>query len=121
MTIGKVIDKVILGQVVKYLVENNLIHEAHHGAIKGKSTTTAITTLVDSWTSQVEEGHELAIVALDQSSAYDLIDHPILLQKMKILGFQQETLEWFTSYLSNREQCVYVDGSYSDYLHIGNK
>ncbi len=50
MTIGKVIDKIILGQVLTYLKTNNLIHEAHHGGLKGKSTTTAITTLVDTWT-----------------------------------------------------------------------
>ena len=121
MTIGKVIDRVILTQVLEYLKSNNLIHEAHHGALKGKSTTTAIATLVDTWTNLVEAGHELAIVALDQSSAYNLIDHRILLNKMEILGFQQETLQWFSSFLQDREQCVYVDGNYSDYLHIGKK
>ena len=121
MTIGKVLDKVILGQVLTYLKNNNLIHEAHHGGLKGKSTTTAIATLIDTWTNLVETGQELAILALDQSSAYDLIDHRILLSKLQILGFDREALSWFTSFLSNREQCVYVDGHYSDYLHIGHK
>ena len=121
MSIGKVIDKVILAQVLSYLKSNELIHEAHHGGLKGKSTTTAITTLIDTWTNLVEEGHELAIIALDQSSAYDLIDHAILLNKMKIIGFQEETISWFTSFLEGRQQCVYVEGNFSNFLHIGNK
>ena len=121
MTIGKIIDKIVLQQVLTYLRENELIHEAHHRALKGKSTTTAIATLIDTWTNLVEDGNEVAIVALDQSSAYDLIDHIILLKKLKIIGFHQESIDWFASFLEDREQCVYVDGFYSDYLHIGRK
>ena len=76
---------------------------------------------MDSWSTQVEEGTEIAAIASDQSCAYDLISHIILLNKMEILGFQQESIDWFTSYLADREQAVFIDGTYSDYLHIGNK
>ena len=46
MTIGKIIDKVVLQQVLEYLTKNKIIHQAHHGAISGKSTTTAIAPLL---------------------------------------------------------------------------
>ena len=65
---------------MEYLSSNNLIHEAHHGSQKGKSIITAITTIVDSWSSLMEENIEVAALAMDQSAAYDLIDHPILLK-----------------------------------------
>ena len=40
---------------------------------------------------------------------------------MSILGFQENTIKWFTSFLSDREQCVYMDGHFSDFLHIRRK
>ena len=120
-TIGKIIDKLVLKQVLQYLIENQLIHEAHHGATKGKSTVTAIATVVDTWATIIEKNQEVAAIAMDQSAAYDIINHPILVKKMAILGFQNETLEWFQNYLNDREQQVHIDGEISNNLHIGNK
>ena len=98
-----------------------MISEAHHGAIKGKSTMTAVATIVDQWSTLVEDGVEVAGIALDQSADYDVIDHKILIGKMKTLGFQPETLDWVARYLEQREQTTYIDGFYSNKLHIGNK
>ena len=109
--IGKILDKVILKQILTYLVENNLIHEGHHGSLKGQSTTMAVVTIMDSWAKLIEDNQEIAAVAMDQSAAYDLIDHPILLRKLKILVFQPAGIAWFTDYLQDRQQCVYVDGA----------
>ena len=47
-------------------------------------------------------------------SAFDLVDHSILLKKLELLGFDQPTVVWFWSYLTKRSQCVYVDGKTSD-------
>ena len=121
MSLGKIIDRIVLKQILQYLIENQLISEAHHGAIKGKSTMTAVATIVDQWSTLVEDGVEVAGIALDQSAAYDVIDHKILIGKMKTLGFQPETVDWFASYLEQREQTTYIDGFYSNKLHIGNK
>ena len=120
-SLGKILDKVILTQTLTYLVNNELIHENHHGSIKGRSTTTAIATLVDTWSNLVENDNELATMAMDQSAAYDLINHQILLKKMETLGIQPSGIELFRSYLSNRQQVVYLDGATSDPLHIGNR
>ena len=120
-TLGKLIDKVVHIQVLNYLVSNDLVHEAHHGAIKGKSTITAIATIVDTWATKIEENQEIAAIAMDQSAAYNLIDHEILLHKMEILGFQKATIAWFKNYLSDRQQQVQIDGAKSDYLHIGSR
>ena len=121
MSLGKVIDRLVLKQVLTYLIDNQLISEAHHGAIKGKSTMTAVATIVDQWATLVEEGVPVAGIALDQSAAYDVINHPILLRKMEKIGFQPDTLQWFSSYLDSREQSTYIDGFYSEKLHVGNK
>ena len=45
------------------------------------------------------------------SSAFDTIDHSILFQHLKNkLGINYKLLDWFTSYLNNRSQAVFIQG-----------
>ena len=105
--IGKIIDKCLCVQIIQHLNENNLIPDQHHGGIKNKSTITALVTILDSWTEKLENGQDMAVILLDQSAAYDIIDHRLLCAKMKVIGFSQPTLSLFESYLKDRRQVVY--------------
>ena len=53
------------------------------------------------------------MVLIDLQKAFDTIDHGILLDKMKYLGFSTSTIDWFKSYLTNRSFIVNVDEEYS--------
>ena len=79
----------------------------------------AVSTMLDTWASCYENGHDTAIIVLDQSAAYDTISHKFLLDKMQVLRFYQKTVGYFQSYLNNRQQSVLVDGFQSDTLHVG--
>ena len=50
---------------------------------------------------------------LDLSKAYDRVSIPGLLYKLSSLGFTDSTMQRFTSFLTNREQRVRVDGCMS--------
>ena len=118
-SIGKIIDKLISIQLVRHLSLNNLLIHNHNGAIKGRSTVSAIVTLLDDWVYDLEDGKNLAMLILDQSAAYDLISHPILIKKLRILGLDPHAIGYFTSYLENRSQKVVVDTFKSEEMFIG--
>ena len=42
--------------------------------------------------------------------AFDRVDHDISLQKLELYGIQDNMLEWFKDYLSNRVQYVNYNG-----------
>ena len=54
------------------------------------------------------------MILIDLQKAFDTIDHDILLNKLKYIGFSSETIKWFKSYLTNRTFIVSVDNCYSN-------
>ena len=70
--------------------------------------------MYDTWVDSIEKEEMAGVMMLDLSAAFDLVDHSILLKKLELLGFDQQTVIWFWSYLTKRSQCVYVDGKTSE-------
>ena len=67
---------------------------------------------------EIEEGKTVGVLFCDQSAAFDLCDHMLILQKLKIMGFENSSLEWIKSYLGNRIQSCFVDGELSEPINL---
>ena len=115
-SLSKPIDRIMMQQLTEYLVENNLISPNHHGNVKGKSTQTIVTEIVDKLIEALDNKEEAAVIATDQSKAYDIISHSILKKKMKIIGLDNDALELMDNYLKDRFQYVQIDGVNSELL-----
>ena len=57
-------------------------------------------------------------VLLDFSAAFDIIDHNLLLAKTMCYGFTPPVIMWIKSYLSNRTQRVFFNGSFSNIIQV---
>ena len=57
-------------------------------------------------------------IMLDYSAAFDIIDHSLLLDKLSCYGFTSSAVRWIKSYLTNRSQRVFYNGSLSDIKHV---
>ena len=55
----------------------------------------------------------VGVLLCDQSAAFDLCDHVILVEKLKLMGVEDATATWVLSYLSGRRQSCFVDGHMS--------
>ena len=65
-------------------------------------------------TYSIDNGKLNGVVFLDIRKAFDSVDHKILLCKMKTqFGLRNVELDWFTSYLANREQVCDINGCIS--------
>ena len=53
-------------------------------------------------------------VLVDFRKAFDLVDHEILLRKLKCYKCTDSCLSWFESYLCNRKQRVSLNNNLSD-------
>ena len=85
--VGLIAEYAVYFQIVEHFVKYDLFHPNHHGSIANHSTATAIIQLFDLWTEAAERQELSAICLLDQSAAYDLLDHQILGEKLKLYNF----------------------------------
>ena len=53
------------------------------------------------------------MVLVDYCKAFDMVDHKLLLEKLKIDGVENNAFNWFKSYLVNRHQFVSISGKTS--------
>ena len=77
------------------------------------ATDTCLIHLTDFIKFEMDKGNLIGMVLLDLQKAFDTVDHGILLMKMEALGFSQDVIRWFRSYLSDRQQLVDLSGTLS--------
>ena len=116
--LSKILEKAIFIQIIQYLDSNQLIHPNHHGFRAAHSTTTGLIQMYDKWVEALEDKQYTGVCFLDLSAAFDIVDHPLLLEKLKLYGFADNSLNWVASYLDGRNQTVYIEGALSKVLPV---
>jgi len=111
-TISKVLEKVVRKQIEQYLQKLSLLNDQQSGFGPGRNTGTALLNVIEDARTAIDNRNVTIFILLDFSKAYDSVDHDILLEKLKILGFAEPTRSWFFNYLTSRKQRV-VPGSRS--------
>ena len=48
----------------------------------------------------------LGAIFFDLKKAFDIVNHNVLIKKVQVYKFDSIALDWVTSYLSNRKQCI---------------
>ena len=90
----------------------------HHAYRSFHSTTTAMLQMYDTWLNNLEKGELAGVCMVDMSAAFDVVDNELLLAKMKLYGFDRNSVQWAWSYLTYRSQGVYIEGSMSKLLPL---
>lgn len=112
--LNKLLEKIVFDQIQRYFSVNNLTSDYQHAYRESHSTATALTQMTDEWLKEIDKKNIVGAVLLDFSAAFDLVDHKLLLNKLMYYGFAPTVLSWMESYLFNRTQRVFFNGSFSD-------
>jgi hypothetical protein len=102
--LSKILERTVHGQLVSYLKEKGLLYEFQSGFRDRYSTDTCLLDLAEYIKGEFSKGNLVGMVLIDLQKAFDTVDHGVLLSKMKIMGIT--SLDWFSSYLTGRQQCV---------------
>ena len=119
--LGKILEKCIALRLVNFMQKYNIITPNQYGFQKGRSTADAILKLMEYIYNALNEKKHNLTVFVDLRKAFDTVNHEILLSKLYQYGIRGIALDWFTSYLRDRNQCVRIGESLSSAraLNIG--
>ena len=112
--LSKVIERHVHESLYTYLTENNLIYPRQSGFRKNHSTDTALKQINDELLFNLYKNRVSGMVLADYCKAFDMVDHGLLLDKLKVYGVAGETMKWFQSYLADRHHLAYLGGCVSD-------
>ena len=116
--LSKVLEKHVHDSLSNFLHQHELLYRTQSGFRAGRSCETALVNMVDSWLNAIDNSKLIGIVLVDFKKAFDLVDHQILKNKLKVYGINDEALRWFDNYLSNRRQQVMINNCKSNFQSI---
>ena len=107
---SKLLERHVSAQLRLHLQSNDLEDPFQSAYRRAHSVETAIVCIQDDILRYLDMHKPVVLVLLDLSAAFDTIDHDILLIDLHRIGVRGDALCWLASYLTDRTQCVSVDG-----------
>ena len=102
--------KATVNQLLDHFTAQDLLPSMQSAYRRHHSTETALLKVKNDLLLNMNRQHVTLLVFLDLSSAFDTVDHAILLNRLESLfGISETALSWFKYYLSDRKQYVSVD------------
>ena len=74
--------------------------------------------MTEEWLSALYTGNQVGLILVDVCNAFDLVNHDILLEKLKLYKFNEKTQHWFLSYLTDRKQSVKIRNTISEPMPV---
>lgn len=114
-SVSKVFERVIYNRLIGHLDRNHVLSDRQFGFRSDRSTELAIFETLSTIYERLDVGEKVAGLYFDLSRAFDTIDHQILQQVLSNYGIRGVALDLITSYLTQRQQIVCVEGEISKY------
>ena len=77
------------------------------GTVPGSSTTEALISMTHAWYSATDgNGASVRVILFDFKKAFDLIDHRILVRKLRTYNIPDAVISWISEFLTSRKQRV---------------
>src|ERR1043165_4904904 len=115
--LSKILERIVANQLTVYLDLNGLLPPLQSGFRKNHSTETLLVRLLSDFYAAMDSSQITLLALFDVSSAFDTVDHSILLQRLSVsFGLTGKPLEWLRSFLSDRTNCVVVGSSRSRWV-----
>ena len=113
--LSKILERIVFDQLVFHLAKNERLEKFQSAYRSCHSTETALLRVANDILCNIDSGDVTMLTMLDLSAAFDTIDHDILIQRLNCsFGISDNVLNWFKSYLSDRQQKVKIGNIYSD-------
>ena len=112
--LSKVLERIIANKIHDHLQFNNILNKSQHGFIRRRSTYTNMLECVNDWTICLQSQHQVAVIYIDFSKAFDVVSHKKLFQKLHLYGIRGALLLWIQNFFTGRTHHTRIGSMVSD-------
>ena len=116
--ISKIFEKIVHDRMIDYLPQHDSFYNCQFGFRTKHSTDLYLLNLNDKILKGFDNGVLTSMILIDLQKAFDTINHNILSEKLKGIGFCDNTVDWFHSHLTDRAFLVNTENMYSSISKI---
>ena len=113
-------EHIIFHSIMTNLSSNNILIENQHGIRPGHSCATQMITLTEDILYALDHQKQVDIVLLGFAKAFDTVPHRRLLKKLHYYGNRDNISNWIEAWLTNRAQCVLLNGEPSESVLVSS-
>ena len=105
---AKILERHVAMTMRRYLDDHGINYMFQSAYRPNHSTETALVKIFNYISLSLGTGKKVVLGLLDLSAAFDTLKHSGLIDRLRDIGLQDKTLEWFLSYLSDRRMAVKI-------------
>ena len=110
-------ERVVYDELLRHAAP--VLSPVQHGFLPGRSCNTNLSTYLHSAWRSMSDRCQMDAIYTDFSAAFQTVNHKLLLHKLsESYNIDGKILDWFVSYLSDREQRVIVNGKTSEWSKV---
>ena len=98
--VGKITEKLVQKQMLNFMESMRQINHSSHAYRRLHSTTTVMLQIADDIQQSADDKLISCLMMVDESSAFDCVNHITLENKFRMYNFSEDIITWFRSYLS---------------------
>ena len=116
--ICRILESILRDAILLHLRQHKLINNSQHGFWPHRSCATNLLEFLEIITKLIDEGHNIDVVYLDFSKAFDKVPHVRLMSKVRAHGICGDIADWIEEWLSGRKQRVVLNGKESNWADV---
>ena len=99
---------------MQHFEKKNIFNNRQRAFRKNHNCETQLVNVIHDWATAIDNRQHVDIFILDFEKAFDTVPHDLLKSKLHRYGVPKNIMNWIDSFLSNRHQCVVVNGCKSE-------
>ncbi|KAG8223106.1 hypothetical protein J437_LFUL002054 [Ladona fulva] len=100
--VGRLLDWIVLAQVSAHLERHQVLSATQSAFRRGHNVELALVGVLDPIREAIDGRRLSVVVGMDLARAYDTVDHDLLLDRLRDVGFGPAALTWFRRFLDDR-------------------
>ena len=115
---SKVLEYIIYKRIMAHCEKHNILVDYQHGFRKSTSCETRLITVRGEIAKWKDDGHNVDMLIMDFSKAFDTVPLQRLLSKLESYGIYGNLGNWLRHWLTARTQTVMLDGEASSPVNV---